>query len=266
MNCQAIQNRILALPDPRHIPDPLRDHVLACAACRAWAEQAARLEGLLERLPVPPAPADKKSDLIDDLTRDPFALPMPARQPFASPGVSFFQRNATLIGGLAAAVIVAVGAWVAFTGNGGTTVVLREPTPKHPLLHKLVKGDKELTTATMPTQKLDILASMADDISAEARGLARIANPEDFKDLAQWYDRVVKKGMMAQAERMVDAPLTVSAADRKAKFEALAAKLSATAAETQKIAAEVPQGAKPTLERIVNTAREGEKQLRKMAQ
>jgi hypothetical protein len=65
---------------------------------------------------------------------------------------------------------------------------------------------------------------------------------------------------------VADAPLAVPAAERKAQFEALAAKLSATAAETEKIAAEVPQAAKPTLERIVSTAREGEKQLRKMAQ
>ena len=40
MNCQAIQNRILALPDPRHIPEPLREHVLACAVCLAWAGPA----------------------------------------------------------------------------------------------------------------------------------------------------------------------------------------------------------------------------------
>ena len=271
MNCQAIQNRILALPDPRHIPDPLRDHVLACAGCRAWAEQAARLEGLLERLPAPAAPADKKSDLIDDLTRDPFALPAPARRPFASPGVSFFrsfvERNAALVGGLAAAVVVALGAWVAFKNNGGDPQhPVTASTPKHPLLHKVAGRDVELMNATAPTKKLDILAGLAEDISAEARGLARIADPDHLRDAARWYDSVVKKGMMAQAERVADAPLAVPAAARKAQFEALAAKLGATAAETEKIAAEVPQAAKPTLERIANTAREGEKQLRKMAQ
>jgi hypothetical protein len=58
----------------------------------------------------------------------------------------------------------------------------------------------------------------------------------------------------------------VPAAARKAQFERLATKLGETAAETERAAAEVPEAAKPTLERIVSTAREGEKQLRKLAQ
>ncbi|HSQ56883.1 MAG TPA: hypothetical protein VLM40_14165, partial [Gemmata sp.] len=189
MNCQAVQNRILALPDPRQIPDPLRDHVLSCAACRTWAEQAARLEILLERLPVPPAPADKKSDLIEDLTRDPFALPMPARREPAFAGPSFFRRNATLIGSLAAAVLVAVGAWIAFSGNGPPTIA-SQSTPKNPLLEKVARGDVELAKAGTPSKRLDVLAGLANDLSEEARGLARIANPDDLKDDAQWYERV----------------------------------------------------------------------------
>src|ERR1044071_8464322 len=103
MNCQAIQNKILALPDPRHVPEPLRAHVLACGACRAWAEQAARLEGLLEQLPVPPAPADRKSALVAELSRG-VAVVEPAA-PRRESYREFFQRNGTLIAGLAAALV-----------------------------------------------------------------------------------------------------------------------------------------------------------------
>src|SRR6478735_3879252 len=86
MNCQTVQNKILALADPRLVPDPLRSHVAGCAACQAWAQQAARLEGLLEQLPAPSAPADKKTALVDHLMRGepiitrPLALPAPTRE------------------------------------------------------------------------------------------------------------------------------------------------------------------------------------------
>src|SRR5207253_11489459 len=106
MNCQAVQNKILALPDPRLIPDPLREHVAGCAACQAWARQAARLEALVERLPAPAAPADKKGALIDELTGPapvvarPLAVPA---RPGESPVLSFLRRNAALGAGLAAA-------------------------------------------------------------------------------------------------------------------------------------------------------------------
>ena len=271
MNCQATQNRILALPDPRQIPDPLREHVLACAACRAWAEQAARLEGLLEHLPVPPAPADKKGELIEDLTRDPFALPTPARRPYVVAGPSFLRRNARLVGALAAAVVVAVGAWVAFSGRGGPTVAQPAPTPKHPFLEKVSRRNVELAKVDLQQpgaagRRLDILAGLADDLSSEARGLARIADPDELRDVAQWYDSVVRRGVVTQAERLAADELNVPAAERQAKLRSLAARLGEAAGETEAAAAEVPQNAKPTLERIATTARDGEKKLRELAQ
>jgi hypothetical protein len=262
MNCQSIQNRILALPDPRQIPDALLQHVAGCAGCRAWAEQAARLEGLLERLPVPPAPAGKKGDLIADLARGPVAAP--ARGPFAAP---FLTRNAALVGGLAAAVAVALGAWLLFSGNGNTPELARgTPTPKHPFLEKVVRHDVALAKADSPAKRLDVFGGLAGDISAEARGLARIANAEELRDVARWYDRVVKDGMMKQAETLARADLTVPPAERKSRLEALAGKLAATADETEKAARDVPENAKGTLQRIANTARDGEKKLRQLAQ
>ena len=148
MNCQAVQNKILALPDPRHVPDPLRAHVAGCAACRAWAEQAARLEGLLERLPVPPALAGKKTALVEDLTRRPAAEPLatPARREAASPWREFLRRNGTLVGGLAAAILVAFGAWRLYPKNDPKPELVKS-TPEHPLLKKVVQWDVALAKA-----------------------------------------------------------------------------------------------------------------------
>ncbi|MFO0803892.1 MAG: hypothetical protein U0791_12330 [Gemmataceae bacterium] len=41
-----------------------------------WWQQAAKLEGLLAVLPVPPAPSGKKSELLEELA-GPVILPMP---------------------------------------------------------------------------------------------------------------------------------------------------------------------------------------------
>ncbi len=261
MNCQAIQNKILALPDPRHIPDTLRDHVVGCAGCRVWAEQVARLEGLLEHLPTPPAPADKKSALIDELARGPIIskpFAVPAREPFAS----FWKRNAALVGALAAALLVAIGAWWAFTNkNDVKPEVVR--TPKDPFLDKIVQRDVALAKADSAAKKLQILSGLADDLSAEARSLARVASPEELQELAKHYDRVVNQALLKRVEEL--APLAIPLAELKAEFHALAGKLDETATETKKALGEVPPESKPALQRIVNVAEEGQKKLAKLA-
>ncbi len=110
MNCDAVQNLILALPDPRELTPALREHTRGCAACAAFARRAAKLEAVLAALPVPAAPEGKKGDLLDDLTRpEPLILPMPApavRPSAAERAVRFLRRNAGAVAGLAAAALV----------------------------------------------------------------------------------------------------------------------------------------------------------------
>ncbi len=264
MNCQAVQNTILSLPDPRHIPDPLRKHVVGCAACRVWAEQAARLEGLLERLPVPFAPAGKKAALVEDLIRKPVGEPLgtPARREFGLPLRDFLRRNGTLVGGLAAAILVAVGAWALLPMNGPKPEVA-EATPDHPFLKKVAQRDVALARTETAAQKLQALGGLTDDLSAEAVALARVASPEDLKDIARWFDRVVKDGLVKQAEKLPEHAM--KAAERKAEFTALALKLGETATRAEKATAEVAPEAKPALERIRDSARFGQKKLTELA-
>src|SRR4051794_34480520 len=114
MNCQSAQNRILLLPDPRQVPDAVRAHLDECPACLAWWQRAARLERLLEQLPAPPAPADKKAVLIDELTAaGPVIKSVPSdhRGEIPSPGTAFLKRVGKYAAALAAAVLVVVGGW-----------------------------------------------------------------------------------------------------------------------------------------------------------
>src|SRR5262245_46825700 len=164
MNCQAVQNKILYLPDPRLIPDPLRQHVAGCAACQAWAKQAARLEALLEQLPTPLAPADKKDALIGDLTSPRPIITRPRTAPASgtkpepreSRVLTFLRRNATVIAGLAAAVLVAVGIWAFLPKNGPKPETAQ--TPEDPFLKKIVQHDVALAKATKPVERLRILS------------------------------------------------------------------------------------------------------------
>ncbi|VTU00671.1 unnamed protein product [Gemmataceae bacterium] len=261
MNCQTVRNKILALPDPRHVPDAFRSHVDACAGCRAWAELAGRLEGLVAQLAAPAGPADKKAALLAKLRTQPATVEVAREEPATLR--AWVKQNATLVGGLAAAVLVAFGAW-ATIGKNGPKPDLAEKTPRDPFLEKMVQRDVALARAATPAQKLVALGGLADDLSAEARGLARIASPDELKDVARWFDRVVKDGLVPRAKDLTtDAGSTP--AERKAQLADLAARLGHAADEVKKASGEVPPDAKPVLERIADTARFGQKKLQDLA-
>jgi hypothetical protein len=259
MNCETIQKKLLMLQDPRRVPDSLRSHLADCGSCRVWAERAGRLEGLLQRLPTPTAPRNKKAAFIADLMK-----PAPVELAAKTSGSfrEWLTRNASLVGGLAAAIVVAVGAWSMLkTGPRPDTDLAA--TPKDPFLEKMVQRDVALAKANTPAQKLQALGGMADDLSAEARGLSRLANPDELKDVAKWYDRVVREGLVKQASQMNDR--VMSPAERKAQLTELARKLGETADEVKKASGEVPPEAKPILERMVESARFGKEKLEKLA-
>ena len=68
MNCDAIQNRLLALPDLRRVPDELRGHLDECPACRAYLARAVRLDKLIAAVPVPPSSEETKAAFLDRAT------------------------------------------------------------------------------------------------------------------------------------------------------------------------------------------------------
>jgi len=271
MDCRSVQNQILGLPDPRELSPVLRQHVLTCKGCREWAQLAARLEGVLEQLPVPAAPGEKKETMLGDLmAAEPViqTMPEPAARPgFGTTVLQFLRTNATYVGGLAAAVLVVVG--IVRTMWPGTPTPKPEmvKTHKHPLLEKLAREDVAMARADTPAKKLEVLNRMAAIIANDqdgARGMAHIASGAELKQMAGWYESVVKSGMMKRAEDLQGQP-TVPLAEKKKLLEALAGKLGAEAAETEKMAAEARQDARQALERIAGAAREGEKALRDAA-
>ncbi len=269
MNCHSIQNKILNLPDPRVIPAALLNHVSGCEVCRTWAKQAALLEGLLTQLPVPPAAGNKKNEMIDELTSGGLVinrpLVAPARMSLAGSFFKLLDQNRTVIGGLAAAILVVLCGWWLLTGNGEKSFPPPLVAHKDPFLEKMVRWDVALAKADSPSDRLVILSDMADGLSNQTRSLARVANKDELADLARWYDKVVKDGLVRQADKMPIATMTLDErAKRKEQFNALAKQLGEMAGLAARMT-EIPEDAKPAFQKIMKSAREGEQKLRRLA-
>ena len=134
--------------------------------------------------------------------------------------------------------------------------------PDDPFLNKMVQRNLELAKADDAGKRLQVLSGMADDLSAQARSLARVASPEELRDLAMWYRKVVNQGIVKQAENLPARTRTPGEEQaRSAALTALTSQLGKTAAETDKLLSSVPPDAKPALQKIVETAREGQKKI-----
>ena len=260
MNCQSLQNRILALPDPRQLPENLREHLDACSGCLAWWKQAVRLERLLTQLPAPPAPADKKAALLDELTAaGPVIKSVPAIE-----RRSFFARMPSLplktIAGLAAAVLIVVAGWMMTRPGTGTTVQAKE-SPRDPFLEKIVQRDLALAQAKSPDQRLEVLGGLADDLSSEARSLSKVANPEELRDLSSMFQKVVNEGIVAQVQKMPEHSMTQT--QKQELLHKLTTKLAEAGQKADQAAHESPPHAQVPLKAISDTARDGQATLKK---
>jgi hypothetical protein len=256
MNCQSLQNRILALPDPRQVPGNLRQHLDACPGCLAWWKQAAKLEGLLAHLPVPPAPADKKTALLDELSAsEPVirSVPVaPRSQPWRLPDVR-------VLAGLAAAVIIAVGGWLLVRPGPGTNLQAKE-SPRDPFLEKIVQRDLALAQARTADERLTVLGGLADDLSTEARSLSKIAKPDELRDLSGMFQKVVNEGIVEQARKLPEHSLTQT--QKRELLAKLSGKLAEAGKQADEAARESPPQAQPALKSISETARDGQTKLK----
>lgn len=269
MNCQSVQNRILSLPDPRHVPDALRAHLDACPECVRWWRQAARLERLLAELPAPPAPAGKKEALIDELTAaGPVIKTVPSFGRSApSPGLAFLRRHWKPVAGLAAAVLVVLGGWQLFSGNGGNGTAAKTRTPPHQLVSSLVRVHVELAAAKGdPERRLKALGDQADILAAETRAVARVSGNGQIDELARGFEKTVGSAIIPRAKELGSRTLTPAERDARRKLlDELAARLSDTESEVGRLVRESPESAQPALKKIVESARSGQTELRLLA-
>ena len=134
---------------------------------------------------------------------------------------------------------------------------------RYPLLTSVREKNVALSRAETPAKRLEILGGLADDLAAETRSLARVANPEELNELAGWYRRVVNDGIVRQAENLPRHGITPD--QKRTLLEGLAARLAETGAEAERLANEAPPESKPALKRIAETAREGQQRLTRLS-
>jgi hypothetical protein len=224
----------------------------------------ARLERLLAALPVP-ASDGRKAALLDDLAAaGPVikAVPSLAGRSWSgwAGGAAFAAAWKPLVG-VAAAAAVAAGAWVAFKPAPRAPEVVEHR--RHPLLEKLVGRDVALARAVTPVARLEVLGGLAEDLRAEARDLARAAEPDELNEIARWYEKVVLGGLVKQAEKI--GPFAVPVHERAQELGRHADRLERAGGDVDQLARDVPPGAKPALDRMSKAAREGQVKLRALA-
>lgn len=254
VSCRQFRRTVLGLPDPRQAPPSLRGHSERCPDCHLWFEQAVELEESLSRLSAPSS-ARAKAQLLAQLQQSTpsWARALPLRR-----SAVLWQRIFTGAG-LAAAILAAVVVYRVWPERSGEAPVAE--APPYPLLQRVVEHDLSLARAASPAQRIQALSELAETLAQETGTLARIASADELRDLVRWYNKVVERGLVPQAEEWIaHRPLE---RERRQLLEA-AEKLAASAAAAEVLLAEVPPHAQPVLRHLVQTAREGEQKLKRL--
>jgi hypothetical protein len=161
--------------------------------------------------------------------------------------------------GIAAAVVIAVGGWAMLRPGPGSPSLQAKET-RDPFLERIVQRDLALAKARTPDQRLDVLGTLADDLSTEARGLSKIANPDELRELAGLFHKVVNDGMVDQVRRLPEHSITP--AQKKDLYQRLSDKLRDAGRQADDAAKESPPHAQPALKTISESARDGQAKLK----
>lgn len=233
MKCSVVRNRLLSLEVPTQVPEKFRAHLDDCPACQAWLARFEQVEGAIRRLRVPATSGQAKAALLQKVLHPTKAKPVTPKQPM--------WNFSTLVerywhGGLIAATLL-IGA-IAFFNVGGKPPELAA-MPPDPLLREMVDVNLELVEADTPSQRINKLSRIADQLYAEIRDIARIdASGENLQKLSMLYHRVVMRGIVEYAPEIplaqwneILVPLSEKLNDVSTRTEAFARTVQANAVE-----------------------------------
>jgi hypothetical protein len=233
-----------------------------------------QLEEAVRQLPVP-ASQGARSVLINRLLNE--ENPAPQRQ---RPSVAMIlgswildprdspQRRvgAGLVAGIAAALLLFLTGWWIFfhlqpSRQSDTLPVAVKKPAVDPLVADLMRYNIILAKATTPRERVEAMASVAEELNQRSRQLAKKAPPDDLKLLAGLYGRVVHEGILARAEAL-------PRQDRRPVLEPIASQLEKVESQARQMSEQPdlsPQAAQ-WLALISRDAGEGGKNLRKLVQ
>jgi hypothetical protein len=260
MTCDAIQNRLLALPDVRRVPDELRGHLDGCPACRAYLARAVRLDKLLATIPVPPPSEETKAAFLDRATEaGPVIKHIPVVRRDSGTYLLDDGRWKYTAAALAAAVLVAVG-WLAFRGgdappsrNDYTTVAGHELLTK--TLGNVVTGEKALAKVDKPEQRMKAWENVTADLRAEIERVYRFTpkDRDDLNALAGLFKKAAEDGLLRQADAVMNGQLPAD--QRQALLRDAIGQMDRIEADATTFAQEAPEHNKLPLRKIRDTAK-----------
>lgn len=272
MTCDVARNRLLALPDPSRPTDELLPHLADCPACRAVQADAVRLDRLLKHLPVPSSDGRKAAFLAELEADGPVIRSRPVL-PSTLAGSGAFKPVTKWLkridwryvgGGVAAAVVLGLAIYFLAPKQQGPEPPVAEK-PRSELLAQMVKHNTALaTTATTPDKQVVEYAEFSADLKAEAGRVYKVAERDDMNSLATLYEKVVTDGVVKQAELIDGKPLPPDV--RSQALTDAMKKLAAAEKDARDLAADAPPNARPALDRIAATAKDGRRALATIAE
>jgi hypothetical protein len=230
MNCHALRRRLLATERPdRADPDAGR-HLDGCTACRTWRDRLVELERQLPLLPAPPADGAREALKRRLLEATPVPEP-PVIRPFLPPPPTPRERAlrklAVAVALVAALLLLAVG-----------IALLPHQTPQAPrtdteLAERRARRDQRVDAARTPRERVEVLATIADELREEALTLSPAERPQKMRVIARFYGEVVRVDLPNNADKL-------SAQERRAVIEMVAKQLQDAESELSRKAALTP--------------------------
>jgi len=282
MNCASARNRILALPDPAALPESLAGHLNGCPGCQAWHRVASQLDAAVATLAVPESDGSRKRQLLAQFAGAPaptaepkkapsqitrrkqiIKKPMPTKATVIPSGTrqSVGERLARLWPAslVAAAILIGAVSWAVFGGKQKENQALASAGPD-PMLQDIVAAKVKLDTAPDAAGRVEVLATLADTIHAEARSLSKVTPGPEMTSLARMYEQVVREGLMPQAREL-------TAEERRTKLRAVRQKLEEAEQDANRLIADgVPVGSDQAIKDIAEAAKAGRTELAKLIQ
>jgi hypothetical protein len=246
--CEEIQNLILALANPAEPTPELQAHLAHCPACRDVQRRAARLEGLIARLPVPDSSAARET-LLARLEHQP-QTPMRFRTR---------RQKVYALAGLAAAILLTITAVRVFPSRNQPVEEIAE-RPRHELLGQQMKYLGQLAQVNNPTDRLSIWLAWAGDVRAESRAIHKVAPAEDLALLSSLFEKAVQRGVLTQASLL---PRTMPPEERRQLLNPAVLQLEETEREAAELARTAPNPARPYFLKMAQQAREASVSLKK---
>lgn len=268
MKCESFRNRLLALPSPDAPTPELAAHLATCAGCRAFAARAGKLDALIAALPVPSSEA-KKAEFLTSLTALGPVIQTKPTVPSADRHSGTFRSFRALARriewryavGLAAALLVAVTAWLLWP-PGGKQPVAEKVGPRQELLAKQGKHLAALASADTATARLRIWADWTTDLRAATADVHKAADPADFAALERMFEKAVRDGVLKHAGQL---PRHLPAAERVSALRDAQRTMDAARVELEQLGLTAPPANKEKLEKMATQARDAQQTLADLA-